>query len=209
MFGIGKRVWKFYCVVPCLLLLGAFSGCSFAYAAPTAEQSAIIAEQTKLIEANPKDYKAYFRRGRAYFDAAQYSEADADCKSGLRINPNSQHLWVLQANVACKSKDYSRSLGAIRRAQAIGPNNSVLCGMEVSCLSSLDKDSECLKRCRELISLYPMNACFYYFRAVSAEKLRLPPPQILADYREAARLGPAFPDYETAFLRYSRKSGTP
>lgn len=210
MFGSGHGVWKSYCVVPCLLLLGAFSGCSFAYAAPTAEQSAIIAEQTKVIEANPKDYKAYFRRGRAYFDAAQYSEADADCKSGLRINPESQHLWVLQANVALKMDESGRCLAAVRKAQSLGRSSGALAGLEVSCLNSMHRDRDCYRRCNEWIQVYPSEPSLYYFRALSGERLQLVESQILSDYKEAARLGSKLTAYQrayqSAFLRYSNRS---
>ena len=193
MFGIGKHVWKFYCLVPCLLC--AFSGCSFACAAPTAEQSAIIAEQTKVIEANPKDYKAYFRRGRAYFDAAQYSEADADCKSGLRINPESQHLWVLQANISRKLGDHRGALTSVKRAQDSGPKSLILFELEVICLRQLRMDKECYARCTELLRTYPECAELYFSRGLAGKSLGRSRDGVSKDLELAVKLAPKNKDY--------------
>ncbi len=198
MFGSGKRVWKFYCVVPCLLLLGAFSGCSFAYAAPTAEQSAIIAEQTKLIEANPKDYKAYFRRGRAYYFAGLYEKSEADCAKGLQLNPNSQSLWVLQSNLCRKRKDDLGVLKAIREAQRIGPLLAGNCSVEVATLSLLDMDRECYDRCSILLKTFPNEPDLYYYRGISAFSLGMDEKLVKADLSKSIELAPSVLAYQKA-----------
>ena len=203
MFGIGKSVWKFRCLVPCLLLLGAFSGCSFACAAPTAEQSAIIAEQTKLIEANPKDYKAYFRRGRAYFDARLLTEAESDFKKGILVNPKSQALWTSLAFVYEEQGFLLRSLDSIRQAQKVGPLTAHLGAMELSCLEGLDRHEECIARANKLIQLFPEFADLYYWRAIARSATKGATLLIGDDFRAAVRLAPTNDRYRKRLERFS------
>lgn len=196
MFGSGHGVWKSYCVVPCLLLLGAFSGCSFAYAAPTAEQSAIIAEQTKVIEANPKDYKAYFRRARAYRDADMVREAIEDCNRGIAINGKSQHLWVLLSGLLFSQKDYKGALHASKRAQECGPFNVFIGGIEVGCLRLLGQNQRCFNRCEELISKCPNYADYYFFRSSARAGLGGDRVKVIQDLKVAIKLDPTNQTYK-------------
>lgn len=207
MFGSGKHVWKFYCLVPCSLLLGAFSGCSFAYAAPTAEQSAIIAEQTKLIEANPKDYKAYFRRGRAYFDARLLTEAESDFKKGIKINPESQGLWVWLASVHQERGQLAQSLECVREAQRIGELTADLGALEVCCLKGLGRHEECILRASNLIHKFPNCADLYYFRAQSRSAINGDSRLIGDDFRTAVNLAPTNASFRKRLKKFSAAGG--
>lgn len=203
MSGSGNGIRKFYCAVPCLLLLAALSSFPCASAAPTAEQSAIIAEQTKLLEANPKDYKAYFRRGRAYFEARQFSEAESDFKKGIEINPNSQAHWLGLAYVYEEQGLLKRSIDCIRQAQKIGPLTANLGAMELSCLEGLDRHEECITTASKLIQLFPDSADLYYWRAIARSARKGERQLIGEDFRAAVRLAPTNERYRKRLERFS------
>ena len=200
MFGSGKRVWKFYCVVPCLLLLGAFSGCSFAYAAPTAEQSAIIAEQTKLIEANPKDWDALYKRARAYQKSGNLQAAKKDCIAVSLLNPSCQKNWILLMLVTYHLKEYEESVMASRKAQTTGPSHQTFGGLEVSCLGLLGRNEECLVRCDELLKSYPNYAELYFVRGNARADLHGDRSKFLQDFRSAMKLEPGNRRYQKAVM---------
>ena len=204
MFGIGKRVWRFYCVVPCLLLLCAFSGCSSAYAAPTAEQNAIIAEQTKLIEANPKDWDALYKRARAYQRSGNMQAAKADCMAVSLLNPSCQKNWILLMIVTYHLKEYEESIVASRKAQITGPSHQTFVGVEAGCLRLLGRNEECLVRCDELLKSYPNFAELYYLRGSARAGLHGDRSKILEDLRFAMKLEPGNSRYQKAFMLHQK-----
>lgn len=200
MFGISKSVRRFSCLVPCVLLLGAFSCCLSAFAAPTAEQSAIIAEQTKVIEANPKDWDALYKRARAYQKSGNLQAAKRDCIAVSLLNQSCQKNWILLMLVTYHLKEYEESVVASRKAQITGPSHQTFGGMEAACLRLLGRNEECLVRCDDLLKSYPNFAELYFLRGSARAALHGDRSKILQDLRSAMKLDPGNKRYESELM---------
>lgn len=80
-----------------------------------------IAEQTRLIEANPSDAAAYFNRGKIYEFAGDSARALDDFNKALELHPQFTAAYLSIAWLHVKKKEYNQELTALNKAIEIDP----------------------------------------------------------------------------------------
>lgn len=86
------------------------------------QQDKIIAECTEAIAANPNDYVLYLKRGRAYQENKQLSEAIADCSKAIEINPKYAAAYYTKGNISRDRKEWDTAIDDYTQAINFEPS---------------------------------------------------------------------------------------
>jgi len=67
-----------------------------------------VADFTRVIEINPKDFQAYINRGNAYYDQGYFKKAAGDYQKAIEINAEDEYarIWLLLALRKVSKDDY-------------------------------------------------------------------------------------------------------
>ena len=82
-----------------------------------------LALYNQAIEASPKNFNLYNRRGNIYGDNLNdYDKAIADFNKALELNPNADWIWCNRGNDYRKQKRYDLALSDCNKALELNPN---------------------------------------------------------------------------------------
>jgi tetratricopeptide (TPR) repeat protein len=74
-----------------------------------------------VLQINPRSYKAYSFRGRAYAGLAKYPEAIADYDRYLAANPNDAQMLIFRGGAHWYLKHYDQAVADFSKSISINP----------------------------------------------------------------------------------------
>ncbi|KIM02537.1 MAG: hypothetical protein KU28_12390 [Sulfurovum sp. PC08-66] len=96
----------------------------------------------KAIEINPKDDKAYYNMGIAYFNLKKYDKAVTAYQKAIEINPKDAKVYHSMGVAYAYLNEYDKALTAFQKAIEINPKNDstyILMGISYGVLNEYDK----------------------------------------------------------------------
>jgi len=114
-----------------------------------AELDAHIAATRRLVEANPKDRRAWVTLGNAYFDADRPQESIEAYERALQLDPNDPDVITDQGVMYVALRQFDRALANFQRANRLEPNHRQSLfniGVAYAGLEDLDKAEEAWNR---------------------------------------------------------------
>lgn len=82
----------------------------------------LIKEETVIIQANPKNAKAFYKRGVAYNDLMDYSKAIANFSIAITINPTFWEAYSARGDSYTANKDYDKAIEDYTKAMELTPD---------------------------------------------------------------------------------------
>lgn len=88
------------------------------------DTAAAITEFTKGIETNPKEYRLYNNRGRAFARLKDYVASNKEFDSVIQIIPTFQEAYILKGMNLYNTKDYKNAIVLLEKAVEINAKNA-------------------------------------------------------------------------------------
>ena len=161
----------------------------------------IIADCTKILETNPNDADAYFKRGKAYLYKKNYNKAIDDFTRAITINPNDADAYCGRGrcyiNREGNNKDNSsKAFDNFTKAIAINPNHALAYNGRGVARKMLQASSPTKKTIKEAIADFTKaieidpNLAFSYLNRGDAYFDEDEYNQAIADFTKAIEINP-------------------
>ncbi|MCE5268237.1 MAG: tetratricopeptide repeat protein [Planctomycetaceae bacterium] len=150
---------------------------------------AALAEDNKLIEANPKDHNRYWHRGGIHWENGDFDLAIADFNEALRLHPDDLAFYRAREMALVDKGEYEKALADAKRAVQLEPNHYAYRRDLGDVLLQMGRFEEAAAAFTEAVRLQPVDFDSFRNRArVRESQGNL--DKALVDYNEAVRLYP-------------------
>jgi Flp pilus assembly protein TadD len=151
-----------------------------------------IRDYTKAIEANPKDAKAYFIRGKAHSERGQCDQAIADFTKAIEINPGDAQTYINRGYTYIDKKQYDRAISDYTKALEINPRDAKTCINRGLAYGLKGQHDQAIADFTRAIEIDPKLGLAYYNRA-TAYRDKGQYDQAIADYTKSLEFRPNEP----------------
>ncbi len=149
------------------------SGCEAGYFGRTAisleekDYPSAIAEMERLLNIQPKNASALFRRGFAYLKASEPAKALDDFNRALSLDPDMKQIYWYRADAHRALNDLDQALDDYDKAAATDPKDPIIFLNQATILMMLGRAPEALEKLGRSIVLEPDNPLPYINRSAS------------------------------------------
>lgn len=77
-------------------------------------------DYSKVIEIEPRNLEAYFRRGRANYWKGKYTQAILDLSKAIEMDPSNAEAHFWRSKSYYFTKEYDKELEDLNKAQSLG-----------------------------------------------------------------------------------------
>ena len=125
-------------------------------ALPNAEAQARIARIEAAVQAEPKNFAAWFALGNEYFDTHQHQKAVDAYAKGLAIHPDDPNVLTDQGVMYRDLGQFDKALANFQKANKLDPNHlQSLINIGVVYSTNLNKPAEAAKAWNKVIAIAP------------------------------------------------------
>ncbi|MFY9989669.1 MAG: tetratricopeptide repeat protein [Rhodoplanes sp.] len=140
---------------------------------------------------SPNDLaRAYFNRGRAYYQKQDYSLAIADYGEVIKLDPKNAWAFIFRGNAYKAKQDYDLAIADYSEALKLDPKNAGTFYARGNAYKAKQDYSLAIADYGEVIKLDPKYAWAFIARG-NAYKAKQDYDLAIADYREAKKLDPS------------------
>ena len=128
------------------------------------ELNRILKELELVIEKNPNDAPAFFKKGLALSELGKKKDAILAFNQAIAINPNDAYAFISKGNALSALGKNEEAIDAFNQAIAIDPNDAYVFSNKGRVLSALGKNEEALLAYDQAIAINPKFADAFYFK---------------------------------------------
>jgi len=148
-----------------------------------------VKNATRAIEKNPKDARAYARRGFAWYYIEKYELAIKDLDKAVELNPNYEYAYVIRGMVYNMIEDYEQAMKDFSKAIELEPRDEAAYNNRGIVYKKLRNYQQAIKDYNKAIELAPDFALAYSNRGQAYEMLHNY-QQAIKDHDKAVELDP-------------------
>ena len=160
----------------------------------TCQKDDAIAACTRAITSgsvSPNDLtRAYFNRGRAYYNKQDYERAIADYSEAIKLDPKFVWAFIIRGDAYKAKQDYDRAIADYSEAIKLDPKNAGALSARGNAYKAKQDYERAIADYGEVINLDPKFAWAFIARG-NAYKAKQDYERAIADYSEAKKLDPS------------------
>ena len=156
-------------VLSFILILSVFPMAVFA--SPTDDQ--VIEQQTQIINENPENAVAYFKRGDAYWRNGQYDLAMADENTAIEKKSDYAAPYMIRGLCYNSLKNYEAAINENTKAIELQPNYGLAYRNRAGEYRMIGKYGLSIADCDKSLEIEPTKLKAYYIKGLSLEEKSL------------------------------------
>src|SRR3972149_3776900 len=147
-----------------------------------------IEKYSQVITLNPKDAKAYTKRGNAYLIKRQYDRAIEDLNKAITLDPNYDRAYYIRGRSYNDKGQYDRAIADYTKAIALHPNSAVAYYYRGVAYRIKRQYDRAIADFNKTIALEPIFAFAYYQRGIAYND-KGQHDRAISDFQKACDLG--------------------
>ena len=170
-------------------LADAYFGLGWLYHVPTGNNDKAIANYDQALKLKPDYADAYYNRGNAYADKAEYDRAIADYDQALKLKPDLDMAYNNRGSAYYYKGEYDHAIADFDQALKLKPDSAKAYNNRGNTYRKKGEYDRAIADCDKALQLKPDYANAYYNRGLAYDG-KGDYDRAIADYDQALKLKP-------------------